>query len=71
MKSCSPSTKANWRSFKEAKKLCMENPKCDMFYDVDAIGKEFWACENTASIEMSSYGSILYKREGNNTYGNF
>ena len=53
----------------DAKKECLNKPKCDMFYDVDAIGKEFWACENTASIEMSSYGSILYKREGNNTYG--
>ena len=49
----------------EAKKECLKDSQCYMFYDDEGAGGRFLACRSTASISADSFGSILYKPAGN------
>ena len=52
----------------DARTECSENVNCHMFYDVFGFGDSFYACENTASIKGTEWGSILYQKQGNNLH---
>ena len=55
----------NAETLSGAKTECLDNPSCDMFFNYEIKGNEFFACENTASIEESTFGSVLYQNKGN------
>ena len=55
-------------NIKDAKKECLENPNCYMFYDAGGRGSLFRACKVTAAIEGPSSGSILYRKLGDKKY---
>ena len=66
---CDP--KLHWmksQNLNDAKKECLDNPSCDMFYDQKGAGTDFGACGVTASIRSSSIGSILYTKRGNKSF---
>ena len=49
----------------DAKKECLDNPSCHMFYHMGGSGSLFRACEAKSSVKASSGGSILYTKQGN------
>ena len=65
----------NSLNLKDAKKECLHNPSCPMFFDNLGTGYgygNFYGCENTASIRDTWSGSaILYTKDGNYTYVQF
>ena len=67
---CSPFKSMTAITFSDAKTECSESASCHMFFDW-GTGNEFYACANTASIEESGLGSILYQKQGNNSHTQF
>ena len=61
---CDPSNKMASRNMHDAKEECKRNPSCHIFYDVCGYGNEFRYCKDTASVKLSSCGSVLF-RHGN------
>ena len=55
----------------DAKKECLKDDYCYMFYDEERAGGRFLACRSTATISADSFGSILYKPAGNITFAQF
>ena len=68
---CDPYQRMTAITFSDAKTECSENVSCHMFFDWKGTGNKFYACENTASIEESESGSILYQKQGNNSHTQF
>ena len=68
---CSPKKTMSSTNINDAKKECISDPSCDMFYDRKGAGSNFRACENTASIRNSTIGAILYHFSGNITSTKF
>ena len=68
---CSPKKKMDSTNVNDAKKECVSDPSCDMFYDRKGAGSSFRACDNTASIRNSTIGAILYHFSGNITSTKF
>ena len=55
----------------DAKKECLKDSQCYMFYDDKEAGGRFLACRSTATISADSFGSILYKPAGNIIFAQF
>jgi hypothetical protein len=60
---CTPSQLMNAKILSGAKTECVDTPSCDMFFDEAGNGKRFFACENTASIKESTFGTVLYQND--------
>ena len=58
---CDPNFKMSSTNVDDAKKECGSIPSCFMFFDNEGNGKVFRGCTNTASMESSTIGSILYQ----------
>ena len=65
---CTPYQSMTAITFSDAKTECSENVSCNMFYDYKGTGNEFFACENTASIKESTFGTVLYQNDGNKVH---
>ena len=66
---CEPSMESNWTDLFDAKRNCMRNKDCKMFYDYCGMGMEYKFCSHTSEIllnpvKSSGCGSILYTYEG-------
>ena len=46
----------------DAKRQCIDDPLCEMFYDAGGIHIEFRLCGEGSTIATSSVGSILYSK---------
>ena len=67
--SCNPGERLTSTNVNAAKEECDSIPSCHMFYNYKGNGKSFYACENTASVQSSAAGSILYQvLSGNKWY---
>ena len=60
---CNPNKKMSSTNFADAKKECARLLSCHMFYDYRKNGRDFYACENTASVTYTS-NSNLYVQVG-------
>ena len=58
---CKPQKLTNWVDISTAKRKCVEENDCYMFYDRCGNGNEFMYCSHGAEIIPSGCGSLLYQ----------
>ena len=65
---CTPCQLMTENTLSGATTECLDTSSCDMFFDDGGKGNRFFSCKNTASIQETTHGSILYQKDGNKVH---